>query len=126
MRQSCSACGRATVELFLTTRCDYCDFGPQCLVYVGYVVIPSLNVGDVEAYVFKTTDDAKRWRQSACLGDAIIARVESLERFDWMTSTFFQNMVIAKEMYEIFPDHRYEPKPCRVFLSGVYYLAGAA
>jgi len=108
------------VQLFLTQACDYCDYGlPKERLHRGFIVHRSTGeAGSREEYVFRTRMDAERWRTAAGRDDCVIHEVYSITPFRWHLSRgTLRDVVLADHMFEIFPDHRYEPLPHRAFLA---------
>jgi len=117
----CPVCKREMVQLFLTQVCDYCDYGiPKERLHRGFVVYR--DPGEArsrEEYVFRTRLDAERWRTAAGREECEIVQVYSLTPFRWHLSRgTLRDVVLADHMFEIFPDHRFEPLPHRAFLAG--------
>lgn len=116
----CQICKREMVQLFLTQACDHCDYGvPKERLHRGFVVYRGANdTGTCEEYVFRTRMDAERWRTAAGREGCEIHEVYSLTPFRWHLSRgTLRDVVLADHMFEIFPDHRYEPLPHRAFLA---------
>lgn len=116
----CQTCKREMIQLFLTQACDHCDYGvPKERLHRGFVVYRGANEnGTCEEYVFRTRMDAERWRTAAGREGCDIHEVYSLSAFRWHLSRgTLRDVVLADHMFEIFPDHRYEPLPHRAFLS---------
>lgn len=120
----CSACKREMVQLFLSQACDHCDFGvPKERLHRGFVVYrkPADNQSQYEDYVFRTRMDAERWQRAAGYEgrpDVTIREVYSLMPYRWHLSRgTLRDVVLADMMFEVFPDHKYEPLPHRCFLS---------
>lgn len=114
---TCPTCKRSMTALFLTTACDYCDYGvaPDKL-HRGFIVFGSGSV-TVEEYVFQTVADAEAWRVASGRDGCTVRAVYSLVPFRWHLSRgCLQNVTLADHMFEIFPNHRYEPLPHRAFL----------
>jgi len=108
------------VQLFLTQACDYCDYGvPKERLHRGFIVYRGIaDSGQCEEYVFRTRMDAERWRTAAGREGCEIFEVYSLTPFRWHLSRgTLRDVVLADHMFEIFPDHRYEPLPHRAFLA---------
>jgi hypothetical protein len=121
-KQKCPTCKRKMVQLFLTQACDHCDYGiPKDRLHRGFIV--AQGVVDPaeerhEEYVFRTRMDAERWRTAAGRDGQDIREVFSIEAFRWHLSRgTLRDVVLADHMFEIFPDHRYEPLPHRAFLA---------
>ena len=116
----CEKCRRKMVQLFLSMACDHCDYGvAKDRLHRGYVVYrgSTEGVAPFEEYVFRTRMDAERWRTAAGREGCEIREVYSLSAFRWHLSRgTLRDVVLADHMFEIFPDHRYEPLPHRAFL----------
>lgn len=115
----CPTCTREMAQLFLTAACDYCDFGvPQERLHRGYIVNRGADDdGKQEEYVFRGRMDAERWRTAAGRENCEVMEVYSIEPFQWHLSRgWLRDVILADHMYEIFPDHRYEPGPHRAFI----------
>ena len=116
----CEKCRRQMVQLFLSQACDHCDYGvPKERLHRGFVVHRDASeAGSCEEYVFRTRMDAERWRVAAGREGCEIREVYSLTPFRWHLSRgTLRDVVLADHMFEIFPDHRYEPLPHRAFLA---------
>ena len=116
----CPTCKREMVQLFLTQACDYCDYGvPKDKLHRGFIVYKAeADSSNCEEYVFRTRMDAERWRTAAGREGCAIQEVYSLTPFRWHLSRgTLRDVVLADHMFEIFPDHRYEPLPHRAFLA---------
>lgn len=115
----CPSCRRKMVELFLSQACDHCDYGvPKERLHRGFVVYRGADDGHCEEYVFRTRMDAERWRTAASREGCDIREVYSLTPFRWHLSRgTLRDVVLADHMFEIYPNHRYEPLPHRAFLA---------
>jgi hypothetical protein len=116
----CQTCKRLMTQLFLSTACDYCDFGvPKERLHRGFLVHrPAAVQAGYEDYVFRTRTDAEKWQEAAGLKSCAIREVYSLMPFRWhLSNGMLNDIVLAQGMYEVFPDHRFEPLPNRVFLA---------
>lgn len=116
---TCPTCKRTMVQLFLTQACDHCDYGvPKERLHRGFIVFRGMEEkGTCEEYVFRTRMDAERWQTAAGREGFEIRDVYSLTPFLWHLSRgTLRDVVLADHMFEIFPDHRYEPLPHRAFL----------
>ena len=112
----CTDCNRPMTALLLSYVCDHCD-GLQVpsTPYPGFVVYRGAPEGSVrEEYVFRTHLDAERWRILSQREECEIREVESSSEFRWRVSTgSVKDLELADRLFEIFPDHRYEPAPNR-------------
>jgi hypothetical protein len=116
----CQICKRVMVQLFLTQACDHCDYGvARERLHRGFIVFRGgPEEPNCEEYVFRTRMDAERWRTAAGREECEIREVYSLSAFRWHLSRgTLRDVVLADHMFEIFPDHRYEPLPHRAFLA---------
>lgn len=117
----CPTCKREMAPLFTTQACDYCDFGvAKDKLHSGFVVYND-NPNDPpprEEYVFRTRMDADRWRSASDRAGHSIFKVWSLSPFQWeMSRGTLRDVVLADHIYEVYPNHRYEPLPNRCFLA---------
>lgn len=113
----CEVCKREMTALFLTWVCDYCDglrdTGPTS---TGWIVWRRRPPGS-EEYVFRSPEDAERWREVSGLGDCAIRKVETEAQIHWRKSTGnVEDVELADHLFQIFADHRYEPGPHRAHL----------
>jgi hypothetical protein len=104
--------------LFISYVCDYCDGladpGPLA---EGWVVWRDRPPGS-EEYVFRTRDDAERWRAAKGYDDCPIRRVCSASEFRWRKSTgSLTDIELADHLFEIFPHHRYPAGGYRAHLA---------
>lgn len=117
----CSKCARAMVQLFLTTACDYCDYGvSEDKLHKGYIVFrgEACLEDNFEEYVFRTRIDAERWRVAAGREGCEIRTVLSLNPYRWHLSRgTLRDVVLADHMHVIYPDHRFEDLPHRAFIT---------
>jgi hypothetical protein len=120
---ACPTCKRLMVQLFLTTACDYCDYGvPKDSLHRGFIVYradltPSETGSIGDEYVFRSRMDAERWRTAAGREDSAIRTVYSIQPFRWHLSRgTLRDVVLADHMAEVYETHKYEPLPHRVFL----------
>lgn len=119
----CSTCKREMVALFLTRRCDHCDFGPELWrMRRGFVVyaepdctLPACARLVPQHYVFRTHADACRWKDMASVpGD--VRAVLSPRPFRWILSPRL-GIVLAGSECVVHPDHRYPDAVDEVFLA---------
>lgn len=116
----CTDCNRPMTALLLSYVCDYCDgLRIEPTPYRGFVV----NRGSAEhrvreEYVFRSREDAERWRSASGLEHYEIREVASASEFRWRASTgSLKDVELADRLYEIFPDPRYEPAPNRAHIA---------
>lgn len=117
---ACPKCKRLMTQLFLSQACDHCDYGvTKDRLHRGFIVHRESDADSesIAEYVFRTRMDAERWRTAAGREGCEIHEVYSLTPFRWNLSRgTLRDVVLADQMFEIFPDHRYEPLPHRAFL----------
>jgi hypothetical protein len=111
----CKICKRPMTPLFTSYVCDYCDGLKQVGTFRGFVVLhrplPS------QEYVFRTKEDAERWRTLNRHDKAKVRPVLSEEEFRWQPSRgSIQGVMLADRLFEIFPDQKFERKPCRAYV----------
>jgi hypothetical protein len=114
----CDHCKRPMTALLLSYVCDYCDeLRSDTTPYRGFVVYRGR--GRVrEEYVFRSRRDAERWREMFKLDDCEVREVESAHEFRWRVSNGrVKDLELADRLFEIFPDHRYEPAPRRAHIA---------
>lgn len=102
----CPRCGGALTLLFLTAVCDRCEAPAESdeATARGYIVWRSRPPGSCE-YVFKTREDAERWRAAAGLDRFPIRAVVSRTPFTWRKSTgSVRDIELADRLFEIFPE----------------------
>lgn len=108
------------VQLFLTCACDYCDYGvPKEKLHRGFIVHLKTKLDVHEEYVFRSRADVQRWATAAGREDEFndIREVFSLMPFRWILSRgTLRDVVLADNMHEVFPNHKFEPLPHRVWL----------
>jgi hypothetical protein len=115
----CAACGGEMIALFISTVCERCN-APQGErsngLERGYIVWRSRPPGSCE-YVFRSRDDAERWRAAAGLDRFPIRAVLSRTSFKWRRSTgSVRDIELADRLFEIFPDDGGATGPNRAFL----------
>jgi hypothetical protein len=82
----------------------------------GYIVWRSRPPGSCE-YVFKTQEDAERWRSAAGLDRFPIKPVVSKTPFTWRKSTgSVRDIELADRLFEIFPDDEGSSGPNTAYL----------
>lgn len=114
----CPTCKRAMVELFTSTGCDHCDYGPPMeKLHRGFAVLPPVTCANPH-YVFRTRLDAERWMGVVGTLPCEIREVLSLEPYRWhLSHGVVRDLVFADHVFDIFEDHRYEPLPHRAFIA---------
>lgn len=114
----CPSCSGSLTEVFLTLKCDWCDFGPgkDAQIEVGFVVLPTVSGCDdpffrPETYLFATELDATRWLTSAGYSVThIVKRVKVVGTVRWHLSRgTLRDCTLATQMYEVWPDWKYNP-----------------
>jgi hypothetical protein len=101
--------------LFTSYVCDYCDGLKPAGVFRGFVVVhrplPS------QEYVFKTKEDAEKWRRLSRHDKAEVRQVISEQEFRWQPSRgSIQGVTLADRLFEIFPDPKFERRPYRAYV----------
>lgn len=114
----CPLCNRPMTALFISWVCDYCDgadlSGPFDRGYVVWRDRPPAS----EEYVFRTWEDAERWRRHMRLDGRPIKLVLTASAFRWRRSQgTLTDVVLADHRFQIYPDHRFAPGPHRAFLA---------
>lgn len=104
--------------LFFSYACDYCDgLIDESSYDRGFVVWRNRGT-PAEEYVFRTRQDAERWRDASNLGDYPILEVRAPVPFRWRASTgSIRDLQMADSLVRIWPDHRFPPGPNRAFLA---------
>ena len=114
----CPNCQRAMRALFFTFACDHCDGLVDSFDFRGFVVLRRERTLPCEEYVFATRADAERWRELNGLFDAEIREVRGDKPFRWQPSRgTVRGIILADRLFEICPDHKFEPRPNRAFLA---------
>jgi hypothetical protein len=118
----CPTCNRSMVALFLTQRCDWCDFGPELWrMHRGFVVYadPDCALAECEqrscSYVFRTVADATTW-QAMSGARGTVRAVLSSRAYRWILNAA-TGIVLADSMCVVHPDHRYPDAVGEVFLA---------
>jgi len=71
-----------------------------------------------EEYVFRSREDAERWCKHRGHEVKAIRIVLTESTFRWkMSAGSVTDVELADHLFEIYADHRYEPKPFRAFLA---------
>jgi len=104
------------LELFTSCVCEHCDGEAHGDFFRGWVVWPEQPVGLVQTWVFRTSEDARRWLRDR--DDGEVRAVLSREPFTWARSRgALKDVVLAERPFEIFRDHRHPPGKYRAFLA---------
>jgi hypothetical protein len=104
--------------LFYSYYCEYCDGPAPDVAYDRGYVLWRNRPPPSEEYVFKTVEDAERYRDATNAGDLPIREVLTESTFTWHQSRgSIKDVELATRRYEIFPDHRHAPAPHRAFLA---------
>jgi hypothetical protein len=104
--------------LFVSYVCDFCDgLRKPARLYHGYVLWQGAPArAGRHAYVFATRDDAERYRSAAGVDPCEIREVVCEYELRWQRSRGSINDVdLAEKLATLFPDHRFEPAPYRVY-----------
>lgn len=117
----CPVCKRAMVVLFLSAVCEHCEDGPREQIHLGYVIWPNnATEGSKNVCIFMTEAEAAIWMGHNIFNHtgSRVRVVGSLSPYKWTT---FDHQILgpinfAIGGYEIFLDHRYEPREHRAFL----------
>lgn len=115
----CAVCGGEMTPLFFTMECERC-LSPHARTTVrlerGYIVWRSRPPGSSE-YVFKSQQDAERWRTASGLDAFPIRAVLSRTPFRWRRSTgSVRDVELADKLFEIFPSDDPSASPSSAFL----------
>ena len=115
----CEVCGHEKIPLFFSLVCDYCDtLKATGAMDRGWIVWRNRPIGSSE-YVFKSADDAERWRRACGLADHPIRPVVSPRRFVWKRSQgSVKDIEVADRLYEIYADSDTAAGPDRAFFEG--------
>jgi hypothetical protein len=112
----CTHCDRPMLALFTSYVCEYCEGGPHGDFFRGWVVYPDHPSGPVQTWVFRSRDDAARWRNNR--SDGQIRAVLSREPYAWTKARgTLKDAVLAEKPFEIYTDHRHPPGKHRAFLA---------
>jgi hypothetical protein len=112
----CKTCGGPAIALFYSLFCEACDDRTKVRVDVhrGFIVFRARPAGSTE-YVFRTEQDAERWRTAAGLGRFPIRRVTACAALEWMHRSGLE-LDVANGMFEVHPRDAVAPAAHRVFL----------
>ena len=115
----CPRCGTKMIPLFISYVCDHCDNPHPEVENSGYVVWrDDPDEHERRHYVFPSRTSAERWRSLRGLADARVVKVLSPVPFNFRRSRgSAKDLELADRLFEIFPDHRFEPGPNRAFLA---------
>jgi hypothetical protein len=105
--------------LLVSYVCDYCDgLAEDTDYHRGYIVWRGPGSVPGQEYVFRTPEHAERWRIIKGLHDSEVREVLCEYEFHWQESRgTVKGLELADRLFEIYPDHRFEPKPYRAFLA---------
>lgn len=107
MKKTCPKCGSAMKPLFISDYCPSCDDNKSTestgTGLIGYCVWRNRPWGSNE-YVFKTVEDAERWRVINGLHGRPVIEVEALAApFQWKKSGgYSEDLCLADHLYEIY------------------------
>ena len=115
----CDRCSRPMLPLFTSYVCDHCDGPFTGESFRGFIVYQPERIGkDHKFYVFPSPINAAIWRSANNLQHCEILEVRSLDPIPWWRSKgTLEEITLARELFEIYPDHRYPPRPYRAFLT---------
>ena len=115
----CSVCKREMSLLLVSYACDYCDGPAPTEFFAGYIVYQPERIGTGSPiYVFPSQADASVWRSKCGLQAFELREVHSHLPFTWKTSVgAIAEIRLANRAFEVFEDHRYEPRPNRAYLA---------
>lgn len=113
----CEVCGERLTVLLFSTVCDRCESSKVAGTFDrGWVIWRNRDPGSRE-YVFRTFEDAERYRCAAGLETFPIRPVLSKSAFQWRRSTgSVQDIELADRLFQIFLDSAHSPGPERAFL----------
>jgi hypothetical protein len=99
--------------------CDFCDGHLEVVApYRGFVVWSADHPIQQNAFVFATREDADTWTRATNKDDADIREVRMEEEPSWHKGRgSVQGITLADRVYEVYPDHRFEPASNRAFLA---------
>lgn len=104
--------------LFVSSYCENCDGEPPSDLYRGFIVFRGETGEGAEEYVFPDRGNAELWRDHGGYPPGSIREVLCHSQFQWHQSRgSLSQLQLANRRYEIFPDHRFEPRPNRAFLA---------
>ena len=96
--------------------CDRCDGGAEVQEF-GWIVWRGRPPGASE-FVFRSPEDAKRWRDANRLSHYPIRRVSTEAKIHWRQSTgSLKQIELADRLFEIYPTVRYPPADNRAHLA---------
>jgi len=106
------------LALFISYVCDYCEKPPSTEgMHRGWIVWRNSPAG-ARDYVFPDRASAERWRALRGPADGEIRQVLCQSPFRWRHSAgAIKDIRLADRLYEIYPDHRFEPARDRAFLA---------
>lgn len=113
----CDVCQNEMTPLFFSAVCDHCDGLRTPAASTGWIVWRRRLPGAQE-YVFRTPEDARRWRRINGLDDCPIRQVRTETEIRWRRSIgSVRDLEFADRLFEIYTDPRYEPAPYRAHLA---------
>lgn len=113
----CPNCKRPMTPLFVSFVCDFCDGLADDANHDRGFVVWRNRPTPAEEYVFRTREDAERWRDARRLSSCSVFEVRSPFPFRWRISTgTVRDLQMADGLVSIWPDHRFPPAPNHAFL----------
>lgn len=111
----CTNCGQPMLALFTTWVCENCE-NMKTPKWYGYVVY-RLTDKILNYCVFPTFKDADEWKKVNGIKDSDVCLVALCSEPVFKQSTgILKNISIAQQLYEIYPDNDFEPKPHRGYV----------
>jgi hypothetical protein len=104
--------------LFISQVCDFCDglHGDDQNWDLGFVVWRGRPT-PTDEYVFRTREDAERWKSAQGWTEEPILPVRAPIKFRWRQSTgTVKDVTTADRLVTIFADRRFPPAPNRAYL----------
>lgn len=117
----CDICQRDLRPLFRTYYCEYCDTKdsdtPPGTWYSGWVCYRPEGSRILNYCVFPNRKDTEKWKAVNDIKDGEVREVYSETPFTFKKSSgILKGISIADSLYEVYPDHKYDPKPYRAFV----------
>ena len=118
MGRQCPKCSRQMTLLFVSYVCDWCDgLKKPIAADHGFVIWADDGVpGPRALYVFPSKSMAEYYRRVSILEGEVRRVVSEAEVDWWMGEGSLRHLQRSRELFEIFPDYRFEPGPRRAFL----------
>jgi len=116
---TCPDCGRTMTPNFVSTICEWCTSDIKDVrMYPGYIAFNEDRM-DAPHYVFRRIKDVRRWIQQNDLHNLRARKVLSPTRFTWRAREGVGSfrLTIAKRLFHIEKDHRFDPKHPLVVLA---------